>query len=280
MAESKTGEIVCLNLPAKLIDPPFFDREKFVHKIKVDKHGRFVRDDTYELNTQSQTQIDGFLHFAHQTSQRWYNDTTGDDIDNQKKSGMAAWAKHGIAGRGILLDFFGWAESRNFPVYPFAEQAITLQQLHDVAKSQGIDLRPESEGGDVRVGDLLLIRSGFVKDYHGMSLGEREKMARRAPPENYFIGLDRAQDMLTFLHDSYFAAVMGDQPALEVWPPSAGSMHDHALALWGIPLGELWDLDELAEKCKERKNWKVFITSAPFNVQGGIASWANALAIL
>jgi hypothetical protein len=48
----------------------------------------------------------------------------------------------------------------------------------------------------------------------------------------------------------------------------AGSLHEHVLALWGIPLGELWDLDELAEKCKERKNWKVFITSAPFNVQG------------
>jgi hypothetical protein len=134
---------------------------------------------------------------------------------------MAAWAKHGIAGRGILLDFLGWAESRDFPVYPFAEQAITLQQLHVVAKSQGIDLRPESEGGDVRVGDLLLIRSGFVKNYSGMSLEEREKMAHRPFLENTFIGLDRDQEMLTFLHDSYFAAVAGDQPAVEVWPPSS-----------------------------------------------------------
>jgi hypothetical protein len=44
--------------------------------------------------------------------------------------------------------------------------------------------------------------------------------------------------------------------------------------------GEFFDLERLAEKCRRRKKWTFFVTSAPFNVERGIASWGNALAIL
>lgn len=57
-------------------------------------------------------------------------------------------------------------------------------------------------------------------------------------------------------------------------------IHDFSLALWGTPLGELWDLEELSEVCKKLNKWSFFITSAPLNVAGGVASPPNALAIL
>lgn len=56
-------------------------------------------------------------------------------------------------------------------------------------------------------------------------------------------------------------------------------IHDNALALWGTPLGELWDLEALAEECKRQGRWSFFVTSCPLNVSGGVASPPNALAI-
>jgi hypothetical protein len=47
-----------------------------------------------------------------------------------------------------------------------------------------------------------------------------------------------------------------------------------------MPIGELFDLEELAEKCRERKRWAFFLTSVPLKVPGGVASPGNAVAIL
>lgn len=56
-------------------------------------------------------------------------------------------------------------------------------------------------------------------------------------------------------------------------------LHDYLLAMFGTPIGELWDLEELAEVCKKEKKYSFFFTSAPLNIHGGVASPPNALAI-
>jgi len=50
--------------------------------------------------------------------------------------------------------------------------------------------------------------------------------------------------------------------------------------MWGTPIGELWNLEQLAEACKKENKYSFFFTSAPLNEHGGIASPPNALAIL
>lgn len=57
-------------------------------------------------------------------------------------------------------------------------------------------------------------------------------------------------------------------------------LHDWLLAMWGCPIGELWDLEKLAERCKVYKRWSFFLASVPLNVVGGVASPPNAVAIL
>ena len=77
--------------------------------------------------------------------------------------------------------------------------------------------------------------------------------------------------MLDFLHDGYFAGVVGDSPTFECWPPlekERGYLHESVLALWGMPLGEMWDLEVLARKCMERGRWSFFVTSAPGFIAG------------
>lgn len=60
---------------------------------------------------------------------------------------------------------------------------------------------------------------------------------------------------------------------------SRKGLHDTLLGLWGTPIGELWDLEKLAEECKTQDRWTFFLTSAPLNIAGGVASPPNALAI-
>jgi hypothetical protein len=87
--------------------------------------------------------------------------------------------------------------------------------------------------------------------------------------------------MIDWLHDCYFAAVAGDAPSFEAWPtrrPDGKMLHEWILALWGMPLGEMFDLEKLAKKCREKNRWFFFFSSAPANVPGGVSSHANAQA--
>ncbi len=45
-------------------------------------------------------------------------------------------------------------------------------------------------------------------------------------------------------------------------------LHEHILALWGMPLGEMFDLEKLAKTCRARNRWTFFVSSAPANVPG------------
>ncbi|KAK1778390.1 hypothetical protein QBC45DRAFT_328490, partial [Copromyces sp. CBS 386.78] len=101
-------------------------------------------------------------------------------------------------------------------------------------------------------------------------------------------GLEPSPELFKFLW-SHFSAVAGDQPSLECWPPLATrdpvnsgdqlSLHEVMLAGWGMPIGELFDLEALATECRNRKRWSFFVTSEVVNVKGGVASPPNALAI-
>jgi hypothetical protein len=82
----------------------------------------------------------------------------------------------------------------------------------------------------------------------------------------------------------HVAAIAADNPAVEAWPPAAfddpdAFLHRRLLPLLGLPLGELWDLDALADDCAADSVHVCLLTSAPLNVRGGVASPPNALAI-
>lgn len=179
------------------------------------------------------------------------------------------WAEHGIAARGILLDYRSWAKSQGINYDPYDGHAISLDALKKCGQAQGIDIRPESQGGDIKVGDILLIRSGFVERYHELSPEKRNELAKRDGENIIFAGVKQEEAMIDWLHDCYFAAVAGDAPSFERWPVEHGwYLHEQILALWGMPLGEMWNLEKLAALCKERKRWTFFMTSSPANAPG------------
>lgn len=204
--------------------------------------------------------------------------TKGSDIlgpNANHKCSIHYWAEHGISGRAILLDYRAYADAHNIAYDAFSSHAVSYSELVACGKYQGLDIRPAAQGGDVRIGDTLLIRIGFVEKYHQSDEATRTAAALRGhggddgSSDQTWAGLKQEQPILDWLHDSYFAAVAGDAPSFEVWPKQEDYfLHEYILALWGMPLGEMWDLERLAEVCRREQRWTFFLTSSVANVPG------------
>ncbi|KAH8731610.1 hypothetical protein GQ44DRAFT_736039 [Phaeosphaeriaceae sp. PMI808] len=289
--EIKSGEIVPVNLPLNVPNKPSFGRETFKHKIKTLLEGR-IYDDLYNMNTQSGTQWDGFRHFAHTPTGFFYNGTKGSDIvgpNANHKCSIHYWAEHGIAGRGVLLDYRGYANKKGIHYDPCDYYPISWEELYQCGKDQGIDIRPAAQGGDIKIGDMLFVRSGWKEAYDSKSDEENAKIATRHWPSKddedsedglRYAGLSQEQKILDWLHDCYFASVAGDTPTFEAWPTHEGYyLHEYILSLWGMPLGEMLDLEKLAQTCRDKNRWFFFFTSAPANCPAGVSSHVNGTAI-
>ena len=59
----------------------------------------------------------------------------------------------------------------------------------------------------------------------------------------------------------------------------AGAIHYRTLSMLGLPLGEQFILDPLAADCAADKRYEFMMVSVPMNLEGGIASPPNAVAI-
>jgi len=284
--EIQSGEIVSVNLPLNVPSTPAFGREAFQHEIKTLAEN-IAYDDLYHLNTQSGTQWDGFRHCAHIPSGSFYNGTKGSDITgpsaNPDKCSIHYWAAHGIAGRGILLDYRAYAHSQNIRYDPYTSHSISWAQLAACGTHQGLDIRPTAQGGVIQPGDMLFIRTGWKEAYDRKSEAERRAAVQRhddAESGRQYAGVAQEEAMLDWLHDCYCACVAGDAPAFEAWPTKETyHLHEYILALWGMPLGEMLDLEKLAATCREKNRWFFFFTSAPANCPGGVSSHVNGTAI-
>ena len=154
--EIKSGQIVPLNLPLDVPKVPAFNRQEFKHEIKALAPGA-AYDDIYTLNTQSGTQWDGLRHIAHMPSKTFYNGerarydfrvqiltllgTKGKDIEGPEKNGNCGihhWAQHGIAGRGVLIDYWTYANEKGIA---YGRHASFLRLFTDIklVKDHGCD---------------------------------------------------------------------------------------------------------------------------------------------
>ncbi|KAL4245439.1 Cyclase 1 superfamily protein [Abortiporus biennis] len=280
--EIKTGITVCLNWPINFPDKPLFNRQTPLVQ-SFNKWGT-VADDIIHINTQSGTQWDGMKHFGVLEHKVFYNNTPEDSfyrgylsfsdpkqIDPEKiKYGIHNWAQHGIVGRGVLLDMVRYyTENTNkLPYDPITTHAIPLEDILGCMKKQGVTFKQ---------GDILLLRVGFIQRFQNATQEERNSLAGKTET---LAGIEQSEDMKRFLWNNHFAAVGSDQPALERWPTPEGTPHLHQtlLGLWGMPIGEMFDLEKLSQVCAEQNRYTFFFTSWPINNLGGVASPPNAAA--
>ncbi|KAI1816689.1 hypothetical protein GGS20DRAFT_583203 [Poronia punctata] len=280
--EIKSGKRVSLNWPLDAQPKQtFFQRAKF-HQEIIAKKPMAVNDDTWYFNSQVSTQWDGFRHFGYQDEKLFYNGVSQRDIHHVDESGrkstvlgIHAWTEQGIVGRGVLIDYHGWrtstdgqAKSKLKEYDSFDSVSIPVEDLQACLQAQGTELR---------FGDILFVRSGFMASLSSKSDDQVSAYQEIVP--HRFGGVKQSEDTLRWIWDN-FSAVAGDQPSFECWPTQEKwSLHEVLLAGWGCPIGELFDLEKLAEHCRKEGRWSFFVSSEPCNVPGGVASPPNVLAI-
>jgi kynurenine formamidase len=229
-------------------------RSGYRHNMSV---GRAGRDDTLDnFALQGSSQWDGLRHVRYREFGYW-GGLQDEDVDARGLLGIEHWAQHGIAGRGVLIDAVRYFESKA------------------CAASQGLSLQD---------GDILLLRTGWLRWYLSLNADEQEALRGRLHPGEGGLdmpGLDPSAATAAWLWDRRIAAIAADNPALEALRVDAevGFQHRRLIALQGMPVGELWDLEALAEDCATDGVYEFMLVSAPLNVPGAVGSPCNAYAI-
>ncbi|KAF2018203.1 hypothetical protein BU24DRAFT_389955 [Aaosphaeria arxii CBS 175.79] len=280
-AEIRTGRRVCLNWELTKLETAGFNRKACEHNIVPLLEG-VIYDDTYNFNPQQSSQWDGLRHFSmpnpaeggkERTERVFYGGTTIAEIMDRSNTriGIHHWAKEGIAGRGVLIDYAWWAERKGIQYSSFSKHEVKLSEIKEIAKECNIEFRK---------GDILFVRIGITREWD-TKMNEEDKKAYAANPTPEHAGLEVTEDMIRWHWDSGFAAVAGDSIGWEVYPPKDVKLllHEYLLAGWGMPIGELFDLESLSKVCQELGRWSFFVSSTPFNMPGGVSSASNCMAI-
>ncbi|KAI1379085.1 hypothetical protein F4677DRAFT_465320 [Hypoxylon crocopeplum] len=273
----QTGRRVGLNWDLTKLEYPSLGRTSCDHRV-VPILGGDTFDDVYLINPQQSTQWDGLRHWSTasgcstQQQRLWYGGTTkGEILDKSNdRIGIQHWAREGITCRGVLIDYASWAEKKGIQYSTFSLHTIKLQDILDIVQESNITFEK---------GDILLVRSGMTKEWdHKMDDAAKKAYSALNVPKH--AGVEATMEMVKWIWDTGFAAVAGDAISFEVYPPLGDMMlHDYLLAGWGMPIGEMFDLERLAEVCKELNRWSFFFASMPLNMPGGVSSPSNAQAI-
>jgi kynurenine formamidase len=136
----------------------------------------------------------------------------------------------------------------------------------------------DAQSVELKPGTILLVRTGWMEEYEKCTSEEKQAMAPFDKIQS--AGVEASRRMAAWLWDNRIAAIGTDCPAVEPLPMKMGDLlHYRALPLLGLPLGELFVLAPLAQDCARDGRYEFMMVSAPLNLEGGIASPPNAVAI-
>jgi kynurenine formamidase len=223
---------------------------------------RWIRgtDDLLILPLQSGTQWDSLAHIVFDN--RIYNgyDATVVGSKGALRNDIAN-ARDRVVGRGVLLDI---ARYRGRPWLEPGEQ-IHVEDLDECARSQGVS---------VGRGDIVLIRTGQMAQCR--DAGSWGAYAGGPAP-----GL--ALDTAPWIFDHELAAVATDTWGLEVLPNQTPDvfqpLHIILIVHMGLLVGEIFDLEALADDCAADGTYEFLFTAPPLPITGGVGSPVNPLAV-
>ena len=179
--------------------------------------------------------------------------------------GLEHMAFHGTQGRGVLVDLRHHLGDDWQPV-----DLATLQRVMD------------ADGVVVEPGDVLLLHTGYATKVLEWN--------KEASPRDLFSScayLDAFDDaLLEWIADSQIAGLVADNYAVEGLlgkdkDPSRHSflpIHHLCLFKLGVPLGELWYLDELATWLRQHQRSRFLLTAPPLRLPGIVGSPVTPIA--
>jgi kynurenine formamidase len=227
------------------------------------------RDDKVELFPQASTQWDGLTHIG-DGRHGFYNGVRPDQITQREgtRNGIEHVAQFAAAGRGVLVDLPSHFAATGRSWSPMGSQ---------VANADDVQACLARTGEDLRQGDVLLVRTGWLRAFLDAPPPDRYALYRART----YSGLSGGEDMWAYLWDHRVAAVASDSVTVEAFPIMGETPSLHlAIARLGMNLGELFDLEALTAHCLAIGSFACFFTSMPLNLRGGVGSPANAIAIV
>lgn len=229
-------------------------------------HGIGGADDVIAMPLQCSTQWDGLGHiFDHGNA--WNGRRAGDVVtsDGDLVTGIEHAASV-VVSRGVLLDLGRHLrpDSGELP----DGYAITVADLESCIEAQGAT-------SAVGRGDIVLVRTG------------QYARTRREGWGDYAGGAAPGLSLTTagWLHRTEIAAIATDTWGFEVRPnefdaPAFQPLHQVVIPNIGLTIGEMWNLERLAEECRRLGRYEVLLSAAPLPITGAVGSPINPVAIL
>ncbi len=222
-----------------------------------DRHLRGT-DDLIIMALQSSTQWDALAHIFFDG--HMYNGLTPEVVTSKgATAGAVSRAKDQMAGRGVLLDI-----ARLKGVDALAPgYAITKDDLEAAEARQGVTVGP---------GDFVMVRTGMM----GERKGNWGDYAGGSAPG---LGLES----IPWVAEREIAGLAVDTWGMEVLPNQTPDVFQplHCILLVGMGLwvGEIFDLEELADDCAEDGQYDFFFCAPPLPFTRAVGSPVNPMAI-
>lgn len=223
-----------------------------------------MSDDVIHMHLQASTQWDGLAHV--QYGGKLYNGFKAAEVLSSagaSRLGVEHAASPGVMSRGVLLDIARLNGVDRLPT----DFLITPDHLEAACKSQRVSMES---------GDIVLVRTGHItwfkedKDYATFRLQQP--------------GL--SMGCALWLRDRNVAAVCADNAGVELMKvnyakqgPVPLPLHMLCLRDMGLQLGELFDLEALAEDCAQDGVYTFLLSAPVLPVRGGVGSPINPLAL-
>lgn len=178
--------------------------------------------------------------------------------------GIDPMARHGIQGRGVLIDLrhhFG-----------DADRLVGMADIQRVLEADRIE---------VKKGDILCFHTGLADIALKLAADEDHTVLKHSCCA--LDGNDPA--LLAWITESQISALAADNHAVEkrnytLRKPTGPllPLHEHCLVKLGIPLGELWHLSTLAGWLRNHRRHAFFLTAAPMYLPGMVGAPVNPIA--
>jgi kynurenine formamidase len=170
-----------------------------------------------------------------------------------------------LVTRGVLVDIARHNGVESLP----PDHEVTVADLESALAAQRIDLAS---------GDALLVRTGHLGRISASGNWKSFTEVDGKLPLEPGIGLD----CLPWLHELGVAAVACDNWAVEcLHADSAGRLpvHEVGIVHMGLLLGEIFQLDALADACAADGRYEFLLAAGPLPVRGGVGGPVNPIAI-
>ncbi|TDC94569.1 cyclase family protein [Actinomadura sp. 7K507] len=217
-----------------------------------DRHMRGT-DDILIMPLQSGTQWDALAHIFFEG--KMYNGFTADQVGSKGalKNDITGGCSRMI-GRGVLLDVPAAKGVRWLP----SGYAVTSADLEECERRQGVS---------VGRGDFVFVRTGQMAEVRDR--GSWGDYAGGAAPG---LGLDA----VPWVGDRKIAALATDTWGMEVRPnetPDTNQpLHIVFLVYMGLWVGEIFDLEPLAQACSEEGRWEFMFSGPPLRITRAVGS--------